>query len=293
MKKTVRDGISAAIFMLPYGILYAVFILWPVIFGAYVSLFKWNMMGAEDFVGGTNYINMFTDSSFWEAMGHTFLFVVITTPIYIVFAFLFALLCNRETKFRRFYRTVYFLPYVLSVSVVSYLAVFMFQPYTGLVNTTLHMLGVRSEPFWLATPNLAWMVIMLITMWWTVGFNMVLYIAAMQDIPDELYEAASIDGASRSRMIFSVTIPMIRPTTGVILLLQVISSFKLFAQPYMITSGGPGTATRPIIQYIYETAFKKNNLGYASTMSYALFIVLLVFTLIFQVLSGRKARAEK
>jgi multiple sugar transport system permease protein len=134
---------------------------------------------------------------------------------------------------------------------------------------------------------------MFITMWWTVGFNMVLYVAAMQDIPDELYEAASIDGASRARMIFSVTIPMIKPTTGVIFLLQVIASFKLFAQPYMITSGGPGTATRPIIQYIYETAFKKNNLGYASTMSYALFIVLLIFTLIYQVLSGRKARAEK
>lgn len=288
MKKTLKNNFSAAFFLLPYGIFYAIFMLWPVFEGAYVSFFKWNLMGKIRFVGFSNYIKMFQDGAFWESLWHSALFALITTPVFIIVGFLLALICNRNTIFKKFYRMAFFIPFVLSVSVISYIAVFTFQSQNGLVNQFIHAIGIQGEPSWLSNPALAWFVIILVSLWWTAGFNMILYLAAMQDVPDELYEAADLDGAGEFRKILSITVPMIQPTTKMLLLLQVISSFKLFGQPYMITSGGPGSATRPIIQYIYETGFKHNNLGYASAMSYVLFIILIIIAVVQMKTAGRE-----
>lgn len=288
MRNNLKNNFSAALFLLPYGAFYAAFMLWPVVEGAYVSLFKWNLMGKIRFVGFSNYSNMLQDGAFWEALWHSALFALITTPVFIIVGFLLALICNRNSAFRKFYRMAFFVPFVLSVSVISYIAVFTFQAQNGLINQIIHAVGVNGEPSWLSDPVLAWFVIILVTLWWTAGFNMILYLAAMQDVPDELYEAADLDGAGEFRKTFSITIPMIRPTTKMLLLLQVISSFKLFGQPYMITAGGPGSATRPIIQYIYETGFKRNNLGYASAMSYILFLILIVIAVIQMKAAGRE-----
>ena len=285
MNRNMKNSLSAVVFLLPYGIFYAVFMLWPVFEGAYVSLFKWNLMGKVHFGGLANYINMFQDGSFWESLWHSGLFALISTPLYLVMGFLLALICNRTAKLKKFYRMAYFMPYVLSVSVISYIAVFIFQAQDGLVNQALHAVGIQGEPSWLSDPVLAWTVILLATLWWTVSFNMILYLAAMQDVPEELYEAADLDGAGQFRKIFSITIPMVCPTTW--MLLQIVASFKLFGQPYMITGGGPGTVTRPIIQYIYESGFKNNNLGYASAMSYLLFIILIIIA-IFQMRAAGK-----
>jgi multiple sugar transport system permease protein len=159
----------------------------------------------------------------------------------------------------------------------------MFSPYLGFVSTFLHSIGALSpgqEIMWLTEVNLIWAVVTSATVWWTTGFSMMLYISAMQDIPVSVYEAAELDGASPPRRLWSVTLPLLKPTTYLVLLLQIIASFKIFGQIFMISGGGPGNMTRPIIQYIFESAFSKNDLGYASAMSYALFLILVVLSVI-------------
>ena len=141
---------------------------------------------------------------------------------------------------------------------------------------------------WLTDSVLVWVTVVVTTVWWTLGFSMLLFLSALQDIPKQLYEAAELDGASSVRKMFSVTIPILRPTFALVLFLQVIASFKVFGQIYLISGGGPGTITRPIIQYIYTTAFTRNNLGYASAISYALFLILIVFSVMQMHIQNKK-----
>lgn len=270
-------------FLTPFLLLYSVFIIWPVVQGVYVSLHKWGLMGKIRFVGLNNYLNFLGDKNFWEALGHTAWFVSIAAPSLIITALVLALLANRDSGFKKTFRVCFYLPSVLSVSVVSFMAIYLFSPYAGFISTLLHTLGILprdAEIQWLLSIPLIWLMVTLTTVWWTTGFSMMLYISAMQDIPDTVYEAAEIDGASKARQLFSLTLPLLNPATGLILLLQVIASFKVFGQIYLISRGGPGTATRPLIQLIYETAFRNNDMGYASAMSYALFLILVVLSLI-------------
>lgn len=209
------------------------------------------------------------------------MFVILSTPPgMIILALLLALLANLNSKLKTLFRSAYFLPSILSVSVISFLAIFILQPYNGFLNNFIQLFGIDAEPFWLSNPVLAWVSIVGVTLWWTVGFNMILFLTALQDIPDHLYEAAEIDGATRWQMFKSITLPQLIPISRVILLLQVLSSFKVFAQILLITDGGPGTSTRPLIQYIYEMGFERYDLGYAASMSYVLFFILLVLSII-------------
>jgi multiple sugar transport system permease protein len=175
------------------------------------------------------------------------------------------------------------MPAVLSVSVISFMAIYLYSPWIGFISTVIRTLGLvpeGTEIMWLLNIPLIWFVVTSITVWWTTGFSMMLYISAMQDIPVTVYEAAEIDGATKTQQLFRLTLPLLRPTTYLILLLQVIASFRIFGQIFLISRGGPGTATRPLVQYIYESAFRHNNMGFASAMSYALFLILVVLSLI-------------
>jgi multiple sugar transport system permease protein len=269
--------------MLPFLLLYTLFIIWPVIQGISVSLHKWGLMGKIRFLGVSNYTRFLTDKFFWASLWNTTWFVIISVPLLILAALALALLANRETRMQKLLRVCYYLPNVLSVSVISYMMKFMFSPYLGFVSTFLHSIGALSpgqEIMWLTEVNLIWAVVTSATVWWTTGFSMMLYISAMQDIPVSVYEAAELDGASPPRRLWGVTLPLLKPTTYLVLLLQIIASFKIFGQIFMISGGGPGNMTRPIIQYIFESAFSKNDLGYASAMSYALFLILVVLSVI-------------
>ncbi|MNN32028.1 L-arabinose transport system permease protein AraP [compost metagenome] len=202
-----------------------------------------------------------------------------------------ALIANRKSVLQKFYRSIFFIPSVLSVAVASYLGLFVFQPYTGLVNSVLHLLHLLpgdTEIFWLTETRLAWIVITLITLWWTVGFNFILHLSAIQEIPDEIYEAARLDGAGDRQMFWRITLPYLAPITKTITMLQIIASFKVFMQIYIVTGGGPLDQTRPIIQLIYQTGFKSNDLGYAATMSYLLFVILLVLSALQYWMNNRK-----
>ena len=282
-KRAIRGDIVAACFLLPFTILYTVFTIYPVLQGGYISFFKWNLMGKQGYVGFDNYQTIFGDSFFWPALWNTTKFVLYSTPVIMISSLGLALLANRATKAKRVYRTIYFLPNLLSVSVISYIAIFMAQPYDmGFLSKLMHTLGVdpNYEIFWPRIKHLAWVTAVVATLWWTQGYNMMLYVSALQDIPDRLYEAASIDGATPKQQLFYVTLPMLKRTTLLILMLQIIASFKVYAQVKLITGGGPGRATRPLIQYIYEQAFTKQKLGPACAMSFVLFFILILLTLV-------------
>ncbi|MGN8646605.1 carbohydrate ABC transporter permease [Gracilibacillus sp. HCP3S3_G5_1] len=280
IKKQWMQDLKAVPFLLPFFIAYMVFTIFPIFKGLEMSLYDWSLVRKMEFVGFENYVKMFTDRHFWRTLWNTTFFVILTTPTMVILALGLALLSNLNTKLKTFFRGSFFLPSILSVSVISFLMIFMLQPYNGLVNNVIQMFGINWEPLWMADRGLAWVTIVVVTLWWTVGFNMILFLAALQDIPESLYEASEIDGASRWDMFKYITLPQLIPIGRVVLLLQILASYKVFAQILLITGGGPGGATRPLIQYIYEVGFNQNNLGYAATMSYALFFILLILSII-------------
>ncbi|MDO4444602.1 MAG: sugar ABC transporter permease [Bacillota bacterium] len=288
--KKRKTFLVAMAFILPFFILYTVFTIWPVIQGFYVSLHKWGLMGKLKFIGFDNYTKFLGDKNFWGALKNTAFFTLITTPMLVITAMVLAMLANRATRMKKGLRIIYYLPSVLSVSVASFIAKYTFTPYTGLVNGTLHSIGAlpkNKELQWLQDPNLVWITISLMTVWWTIGFSMLLYLSALQDISNDIYEASAIDGATKTQQLFHIVLPLLKPTTWLVLLLQMIGCFKVFGQIYMITGGGPASSTRPLIQYIYENAFEKNNMGYAAAMSYVLFGILLVLSLGQQILQRK------
>lgn len=288
--KKRKTFLVAMAFILPFFILYTVFTIWPVVQGFYVSLHKWGLMGKLKFVGFDNYTKFIGDKNFWGALKNTTFFTLITTPMLVITAMVLAMLANRATKMKKGLRIIYYLPSVLSVSAASFIAKYTFTPYTGLVNGTLHSIGILpkdKELQWLQDPDLVWITISLMTVWWTIGFSMLLYLSALQDISTDIYEASAIDGATKTQQLFHIVLPLLKPTTWLVILLQMIGCFKVFGQIYMITGGGPASSTRPLIQYIYENAFKKNNMGYAAAMSYVLFGILLVLSLGQQILQRK------
>lgn len=279
-KRTWMNDMKAIPFLLPFFIAYMLFTIVPIFKGLEMSLYDWNLVRKMEFVGLQNYVEMFNDPFFWQTLWNTTLFVLLTTPTMVILALGLALLANLNTKWKTFFRSSFFLPSILSVAVISFLAIFMLQPYNGLVNTVIQMFGINAEPFWMADKTLAWVSIVVVTLWWSVGFNMILFLTSLQEIPDSYYEASEIDGASRWEQFRYITLPQLVPIGRVIILLQILASYKVFAQILLITGGGPGGSTRPLIQYIYELGFTQNNLGYAATMSYALFFILLILSIL-------------
>jgi len=214
----------------------------------------------------------------WTSLWHTILFTLLSTPPLVLLGLVMALLAHRARRLGWFLRFAYFAPFVLPVTVVTLIWIWLYQPGFGLINDALTRIGL-SEVAWLTDERVAMIAIVLTTTWWTVGFNFLLYLAALQAIPRELYEAASVDGSSSFQQLWHITLPMLRRTTGLIIVLQLIASLKVFDQVYLMTGGGPNFSTRPIIQYIYETGFTSYRIGFASAISYMLFALIVVVSI--------------
>jgi multiple sugar transport system permease protein len=286
--------LAALCFIAPFFLLYTVFVIWPVIQGFFVSLHRWGLMGKGEFRGLRNFSRFLGDEIFWSSLWHTTLYVLINVPSALLASLICALLANRPTGLRKYFRVCYYLPNVLSVTVISYMARLMAAPYLGFVSTLLHSLGLLApgkEIQWLMEPALIWIVVNSVSVWWALGFSMMLFISALQDIPSQIYEAAAIDGAGAARQLFSITLPLLAPAFYLVLMLKLIASFKIFGQVFLISGGGPGRQTLPLIQYIYETAFSRNDMSYASAMSYALFIILAALTFIQLKIQNRGEKA--
>jgi multiple sugar transport system permease protein len=279
--------LSVGWFTGPYLVAFALFLAIPAAYGLWMSFTDQSLTGREtSFVGFANYAEALSDSKMWSALGNTLFFTVITTVPLVAVSLAMALLVATGLPGQWLWRLSYFAPFLLTSAVVSAMWLWIFQPGGGLVTGVLEYLGV-AEIGWLTEEGVAMWSIAIVTLWWTVGFNFLLYLAAIQAIPDHLYEAAAIDGAGPLRRLTSITLPMLRRTTGLILLLQVLASLKVFDQIYLITKGGPNDSTRPILEYIYDVGFTGYRLGYASAISVIFFVLIMLISLV-QVVRSRR-----
>lgn len=282
------------LYLLPFLIIYLVFRFGMLILAGGLSLTDYKILGDTTFVGLENYTRLFSDPTFWSSLKNTMLFVVTSTPILIGIPFLLALLIEHpRLPLRGFFRTTFFAPQVMAVSMVAYIFLYMFQPYTGLVNDLLRGIKVLSEKgeiYWLMSPILVWVVIVVETLWWSGGFNMVLYVAGMQEISDDYYECASLDGITYWQKVRYITLPLLSRVHVTILFLQLVASFKVFGQIYLLTGGDPSGSTRTYIQYLYEQGFKLFEIGRASAAAMILMGIILIVSVIQYTLSSRAAR---
>jgi multiple sugar transport system permease protein len=290
----LRPGRTAALFTTPFFVLFVLFLLWPVLSAARTSLFDESLTGASSWAGLDNYSELLRDSNFWAAMWHTAFFTLLSTPPLVLIAFGLALLVSRVARLQWLFRLAFFAPYVLPVSVIVLIWNWLYQPGFGLINSYLTSLGL-SEVNWLGQPVVAMISVVIATVWWTVGFNFVLYLAGLQEIPRELYEAAATDGATPAQQTRRITLPLMRSTTMLVVVLQVIASLKVFDQIYLIQVGtaGPQNSTRPAIQYIYESGFTQYRVGYASALSFVFFLVVVAISLALFWLVRAAGRAER
>lgn len=258
----------------------SIFVIIPIFFAFILSFQDWNMLSPEKtFVGFENYRQMVTDSVFYLSLKNTFWYTVGSVPVCLVCSLLLAVAMKKKSAVNGFLRTCFFLPVIVSLVVTSVVFMWMFDPMIGLVNYYLSKLGIGSL-VWLSDPELALPTLMIVSVWKSLGYNMVIFLAGIQAIPDVYYEASRIDGASGVQQFFKITIPLLKPTTLFVLIMSVISSFQVFDQVYLMTSGGPVNSTKVIVFYIYETAFYYFDMGYASALSFVLFILILLLTLI-------------
>jgi multiple sugar transport system permease protein len=265
------------LFIAPFLVIYLAFLVWPLLLGLRMSLSSVNIAGSNDgFVGFANYAEAFGDPRMWRSLWNTVLFTVLSTVPLVILGLAFALLVHNLRFVRWLWRLSFFAPFLLPSAVVSMLWLRMiYPPGFGLLNGSL-----GTDILWLGDPSVAMWSVVMTTVWWTVGFNFLLYLAALQSIPEQLYEAASIDGASAWDKLRSITLPMLRRTTGLVVVLQLLASLKVFDQIYLMTGGGPEDATRPIIEYAYDIGFTGYRVGYASAVSYILFVLIVAVSLV-------------
>ena len=269
------------LFLLPYLVLFIAFVLVPAIFGFWISLHDYNyLLPGKPWVGFANYTDLFTPGSrdsgdFWHSMEATGIFTVFSVPLLLVCPLGVALLLNRRFPGRSFFRAVFFAPYVLGVAVVGVLFRFVLDPNIGLVNSYLgHAFPWTTDVPW------AWISLVGMTVWWTLGFNAVIYLAGLQEISPQLYEAAKVDGASRWDEFRHVTLPGLRPVMMFVLTVTILASANMFGQSFLVTKGAPGTETRTAVMYIAQTGLGSNRQGVAAAMSYVLALILMAVSVL-------------
>jgi multiple sugar transport system permease protein len=270
---------TALLFLAPFLVFYLGLKLWPIGYGFWISLHQWETIGTSvKFVGLGNYQRLAQDRLFWEAVQHTLFFTALATPALILLGLGLALALNRIAFGGGAFRTLFYLPNVLSTAVIGliFLAVLAGDE-RGLVNHFLGFFGIGPIPFLLsaetAMPSIA-----LAAVWWTVGFNLLILLAGLQNIPEEVNDAARVDGAGGWRLLWRITLPLLRRPLMLVLVLQLIACFQVFSLIDVMTQGGPGGATRSLVYYIFERAFEHGQLGYGAAIAFALFGMLVVLS---------------
>lgn len=232
------------------------------------------------FIGFTNYIRLFDDPLFWQSLKNTAFYVVMATPLSIAVSLGAAIFLNSKlVKFKSFFRLSYFIPYITTLVAVAILWRFIYHPKFGILNYLLGIIGINPID-WLGDPNWAMPAIVIMSVWKSFGYNMIIFVAGLQNIPEDLYEAASIEGANWWQQFKSITLPMLAPTTLFIGIITIVGYFQLFAEPYIMTQGGPLNSTLSIVQYMYQEGFRWWNMGYSASIAFVLFFIILVVTII-------------
>ena len=284
-----RDNVRGWLYVAPFLIAFGLFLIWPTIYGLWMSFTGVSLARTNDeFIGLANWTEALGDPQVWSSLGNTAWFTVLSTIPLVAIAMGLAILVNLGLPGQWFWRLSFFMSFLLASTVVSQFWNWMYNPQLGLINTFLGWFGIAG-PAWLQDPNTAMIAVVITTVWWTIGFNFLLYLAALQNIPDQLYEAASLDGAGGWRKFLSITLPQLAPTTVLVLVLQMLASLKVFDQIYQMTGGGPGGTTRPVLLYIYEVGFTGYRLGYASAISYIFFFMIIIVSIAYMVIASRRS----
>lgn len=284
-----RSDWSGALFVLPYLVFFVAMIVVPLGMGMWLSTTKGDLFGVEAQIGFDNFARLFGDPIFLETVTNTFYFVLLTVPALTLIGLGLALVLNTPARWATVLRTIFFASTVLSVTVVTLVWRLVFLPDGGLLAVVAEALD-RTPVAFLNDPDLAMPAIAVTTIWWCIGLPMVLFLAALQQVPRELYEAAALDNASRWTRLTRITLPAISRTFVLVVIIEIILQFQLFGQPQLMTLGGPNNATRPIVLFIYETGWRQWELGYAAAAAQVLFAMILVAAMAQYFVASRKGR---
>jgi multiple sugar transport system permease protein len=274
-----EESWSAWIYLAPFLLFFLAFQIYPIFQGLYVSMTKWDLVTDPRFVGLNNYATLLQDSLFWTALRNTAFFVLLNAPLAVLVPLGLAMLVNDPILGRTLFRSAFTTPLMISVSSVSVLWVWFLNPTFGLINHYAGLVGLPGQN-WLVQAGWAMVAVVITTVWWTSGWNLVLFLAGLQEIPEHLYDAAKIDGAGRWALFRHITIPGLRPTILFVGVTTIIGSFRVFGQVFFMTGGGPFDSTRTVVQHIYESGFRYFRMGGASAVAWTLFLIVLVFTVI-------------
>ncbi|WP_072337330.1 MULTISPECIES: carbohydrate ABC transporter permease [unclassified Paenibacillus] len=269
-------GLIPYLFVLPNLLIFTTFIVIPTIIGFVYSFHEYDGLNPMEFVGFDNYKEIFSNTDFWTALGKTGLYAVIVVPLIYGVALAVAMMLIQPLRFKGVFRSVFYWPTMISYIIVGLTWKWIFGDF-GVLNYFLTLFGVDPVHF-LSDSFFANVSVVIATVWSRLGFYMVIFIAGLQAIPTDFYEAARLDGASKPRVFWSITLPLLKPTTVLVIMLSMIEAFKAYPLMFALTGGGPGKETTFIVQYIYETGFAKQELGMASAMSVLLFLLIVIFT---------------
>jgi multiple sugar transport system permease protein len=278
------------LFVVPYLVVFGLMLVAPLIIGIRLSLTRGDLFGIKEFIGFDNFARLAGDPVFLQSVWNTVYFVLLTVPVMTLIGLALALVLNHQARWAAMLRAIFFASTVLSVTVVTLIWRLVLIPEGGLAAVVTRTIGQQPVAF-LSEQALAMPAVAVTTIWWGIGLPMVLFLAALQQVPRELHEAAALDGASRWRRLVSITLPSIRRTIALVVIVEIILQFQLFGQPHLMTGGGPNNSTRPIVLFIYETGWKQWQLGYAAAASQVLFAMIALAAMAQFYFSSRKDAA--
>ncbi|MEF8836458.1 MAG: sugar ABC transporter permease [Candidatus Bipolaricaulota bacterium] len=284
-----KETFWAYVYLLPTLAVLGTFSLWPIIRSFKISLYDWDVLrNTGNFIGFQNYIELFSDPEFGAALWHTVYYALVSTPLTMIIALFIAILLNQKLRLRGWFRTAFFLPWITPMVAGASVFVWLFNADYGLVNHLLGFFGVGNLR-WLNSPALAIPLLIIFGVWKFLGFQVVLFLAGLQNIPEHYYEAAKVDGANRLQLFRHVTLPLLTPTTFFVLIISMIGAFKIFTQVYVLWAGtaGPLDSAQTIVMFFFQKGFNNFEFGYASAAAYILFLIVFVLTAINMRLSKR------
>jgi multiple sugar transport system permease protein len=286
--RTVRDAFAGYLFLLPAMIVFGFFIAEPLVASVVLSFSQYDVITPAKFIGLDNFAQFFHDQRLGLIFLNTIKFVVILVPLHLVIGLLLALGVTKvvSVKWKYVYRTAFYFPVLVTTAAVAVAWVYMYDHNFGIMNYMLGLFGLQSVP-WLNDPHWVYVSVAIFSIWKFVGNPFLYYLIGLQNIPHDLYEAAEMDGANPFQSFFRITLPMLTPTVFFVLVITLIGAIQIFDEPYLITGGGPGDASRTISLYIYELAFQNHMMGYASTVSLGLFLIIMAITVLQFQLSKR------
>jgi len=285
-----KKKIAPYLFILPNLIIFGIFIVFPALFGFYVSFTEWDVLTSPEFIGLGNFIKLFQSAEFWTILSRTLIYVFSVVPITFGLSMVLAIILDRNIKAKGFFRAIFYLPTMSSFIVIGVSWRWILGNNFGILNYLLDLAGMAPVN-WLTNARTATIMVIFATVWARVGYFMVMFIAGLQGIPGVYYEAAEIDGASKWQQFRHITFPLLKPTSLVVVVLSTIQAFKMFGLIKVMTTGGPGDSTTYLVQEIYQQAFQVGDMGYASAMSVMLFIILGLLTIVQFKVSNRGGNA--